>query len=162
MRSFVKIKSFWFCAITLSFTDIGKSCASREFFNVSNMTFNAFPKNKIIAKISEFTVTRICLTLYLLVLSADKFCKQFGRRSGTKLFDSLMVFMKEFFEKVDFERIDKKFPREQSIKKLFLFTTGMNMQFVILISKCNQMAHFFLFRTVDHVFSPANVEISQV
>ena len=45
--------------------------------------------------------------------SADNFCKQFGSRSGpTKclawfasiLFDTQMVFQKEFFEKFDFEK----------------------------------------------------------
>ena len=51
------------------------------------------------------------------VSSADKFCKQFGPRSGqTKrracsrsyLFDTQMVFLKEFFEKVDFEKISRR------------------------------------------------------
>ena len=37
--------------------------------------------------------------------SADNLCKQFGPRSGlTKLFDALMVFLKEIFKKVDFEK----------------------------------------------------------
>ena len=47
--------------------------------------------------------------------SADNFCKQFGPRSkirpnkmssliGSKLFDTLMVFLEEFFEKADFEK----------------------------------------------------------
>ena len=45
--------------------------------------------------------------------SADNLCKQFGPRSGptecrswsgSKLFDTLIVFLKEFFEKVDFEK----------------------------------------------------------
>ena len=54
------------------------------------------------------------LTLCLLVSSADNLCKQFGTRSGltkcrawsgSKLFDSLvLVFLEEFFEKVDFEK----------------------------------------------------------
>ena len=45
------------------------------------------------------------LTVYLLVSSADIFCKQFGTRSGpTKLFDTLMVFWNEFFKKVNFEK----------------------------------------------------------
>ena len=53
-------------------------------------------------------------TLYLLESSADNFCKQFGPRSGlteswawsgSKLVDTLIVFLKEFFElKVDFEK----------------------------------------------------------
>ena len=45
--------------------------------------------------------------------SADNICKQFGPRlgptkcrawSGSKLFDTLMVFPTEFFQKVDFEK----------------------------------------------------------
>ena len=53
------------------------------------------------------------LNLCILVSSADNFCKQFGPRSdptisraksGSKLFDTLMVFLKEFFRKVDFEQ----------------------------------------------------------
>ena len=45
--------------------------------------------------------------------SADNFGKQFGPRSGptnrrawsgSKLFDILMVFLKEFFQKVNFEK----------------------------------------------------------
>ena len=41
-------------------------------------------------------------TLYLLVISADNFRKQFGPWSGSNLFDTQMVFLKEFFEKVCF------------------------------------------------------------
>ena len=59
------------------------------------------------------------LTLDLLESPADNFCKQFGPRSGptkcrapseSKLFYTLMIFLKEFFEKVDFEKSadDKK------------------------------------------------------
>ena len=49
------------------------------------------------------------LTLYLLVSSADNFCKQFGptksrASSRSNLFDTPMVFLKEFFQKVDFEK----------------------------------------------------------
>ena len=45
--------------------------------------------------------------------SADNLFKQFGPRAGptkrrawsrSKLFDNLMVFLKEFFEKIDFEK----------------------------------------------------------
>ena len=61
------------------------------------------------------------LTLYLLVSSADNFCKQFLPRSS--LFDTKMVFLKEFFEKVDFEKNQQttkkkkheKFPRGQRV-----------------------------------------------
>ena len=55
------------------------------------------------------------LTLSLLTSSADNLCKQFvprsgptkhQPRSGSKLFDPLMIFLKVhvFFEKVDFEK----------------------------------------------------------
>ena len=53
------------------------------------------------------------LTPSLLVSSADHFCKQFGPRPGpkehqtwscSKLFDILIVFLKEIFQKVDFEK----------------------------------------------------------
>ena len=53
------------------------------------------------------------VNLHLLVLSADNLCKQFEprsgptkcrARSGSKLFDTLIVFLKEFFEKNHFEK----------------------------------------------------------
>ena len=45
--------------------------------------------------------------------SADNHCKQFGPRSGPtdlnpKLFDTLMVFLKDFFEEVSFENEVRK------------------------------------------------------
>ena len=78
------------------------------------------------------------LTLYLLVPSADSLCKQFGPKSGptktkcrawsgSKLFDLLMVFLKEFCEKVDFEKnrqMTKKrenFPSMQRVNVSLLF-----------------------------------------
>ena len=67
--------------------------------------------------------------------SADNFCKQFGTWSGptkcqawsgSKLFDTLMIFLKELFEKVDFEKnrqttkkIMKKYPACQEL--IFVF-----------------------------------------
>ena len=41
--------------------------------------------------------------------STDNFCEQFGPRSGltkseSKLFDTLMLFLKKFFENDDFEK----------------------------------------------------------
>ena len=56
-------------------------------------------------------LVNILLTLYLPVTSADSFCKQFETRpgptkrralSGSELFDTLIVFLKEFFEKSKF------------------------------------------------------------
>ena len=54
MRSFVKTKSSQNGEITLSFTDIGKSC----IFRVTNMSFNAYRENKILTKIFGFTVIK--------------------------------------------------------------------------------------------------------
>ena len=56
MRSFAKIKASCNGENSLSFTDVVKSCQSRDFFYVANMSFNAIRENKILAKISEFTV----------------------------------------------------------------------------------------------------------
>ena len=55
MRSFVKTKPSQIGDITLSFTDIGKTCPVHDFY-VTNVSFNAIRENKILAKISEFTV----------------------------------------------------------------------------------------------------------
>ena len=68
------------------------------------------------------------------VSAADNLCKQFGPRSGltncqagsrSKLFDTLMVFLKEFFKKVDFFKKKKKttkkhakLPCRQSVNSL--------------------------------------------
>ena len=59
MRSFVKIKPSQIGEITLSFTDIGKSRHFHEFLT-SQICFNTICENKIIAKISEFTVSVFC------------------------------------------------------------------------------------------------------
>ena len=39
--------------------------------------------------------------IYLLVQSADNLCKQFGPRSGSKLFDTDGIFLKEIFKNGD-------------------------------------------------------------
>ena len=36
--------------------------------------------------------------------SADNICKELETRSGSRLFDTLKVLLKDFFEKVDFEK----------------------------------------------------------
>ena len=54
-RSFVKIKPSRNGYITLSFTDVGKACLSREFLT-PQICLNTIRENKILAKISEFTV----------------------------------------------------------------------------------------------------------
>ena len=52
----MKIKSSRNGRIILSFTDEGKSCHSHDIY-VANMSFNAIRENKILAKISERTVS---------------------------------------------------------------------------------------------------------
>ena len=63
-------------------------------------------------------------TFSLLVSSADNLCKQFGPRpgltksrawSGDNLFDTWMIFLKEFFEKVDFEKKKKQTSKSMQI-----------------------------------------------
>ena len=61
MRSFVKIKSSRNGKIVLSFTDIGKSCPSREFL-VSQICL------LILAKNSGFTVLHDILKFFILFL----------------------------------------------------------------------------------------------
>ena len=62
-------------------------------------------------------------TLYLLVSSADNFCKQFGSRSGSDLFDTQLVFLKEYFEEVYFEKNQQttkkhgNFPGDNELKE---------------------------------------------
>ena len=55
MWSFPKIKPSQNGKNTLSFTNVDKSCQSREFFNVAHKSFNAICENKILTKISKFT-----------------------------------------------------------------------------------------------------------
>ena len=57
MRSFVKTKSSGNAKITMSFSDICKSCPSREFLASKIFCFNVIHENEILAKISGFTVS---------------------------------------------------------------------------------------------------------
>ena len=52
--------------------------------------------------------------------SADDFCKQFE----SNLFDTQMVFLKEFFEKVDFEK------NQQTTKNMKIFPGGKELTFL--------------------------------
>ena len=56
MRSFAKIKPSRNSENSLSLSDEGKSYRSRDFFYQANTPFNTTHENKILAKISEFTV----------------------------------------------------------------------------------------------------------
>ena len=74
-----------------------------------------------------FSVSPSCnvaSTLCLLVPSVDNICKQFGPRSGptkcrawpgSKLFDTLMVFLKEFYEKVEIEKNQQKTKKPEKL-----------------------------------------------
>ena len=83
-----------------------------------------------------FNSLSISLTIYLLVMSTNNLCKQFGPRSGptkcrawsgSKLFDTLTAFLKEFLQKVDFEKISRRhkfmqnYPACKELTRVFLF-----------------------------------------
>ena len=82
------------------FLTVYHSAYCRKFLMLSNQT-------------QRYKSTCIRITYCLLVPSAYNICKQFGPRShptkcrawsGSKLFDTLTVFLNEFFEKVDFKK----------------------------------------------------------
>ena len=73
--------------------------------------------------------------------SADNFCKQFGPRSGlTKLFDTLMVFLKEFFKKVDFEINQQTTIKHEKLRKM------PKVNITIMINLLSDMTAWFNFR----------------
>ena len=49
----------------------------------------------------------LCFALSLLLLSADNLYKQFGPRSGTALFDALIVFLNFFLKKLSLKKPSK-------------------------------------------------------
>ena len=68
-------------------------------------------------------MTTCTLTLCLLLLYADKLCKQFA----SKLFDTLKVLLKEFFEKDGFRKKsadDKMHEILQSMQRLACYCIG--------------------------------------
>ena len=74
---FAKTKPSWNDNMTLSFTDVGKLCPSREFLTSLICLLTLFAKNKILTRISEFTVhSRIVgwFTLLALLLSCACLC----------------------------------------------------------------------------------------
>ena len=75
-------------------------------------------------QIFKFWMSPILSLLVMTLSSADNLCKQFGPRSGptecrsrfgSKPFDTLTVFLKEFFEKVNLEKSQhEKIPNMQN------------------------------------------------
>ena len=67
--------------ITLWFTDICKSCKYVNHSNIANMYFNAIRENRIIAKISEFTlciVAKKCGSTFMIVLFFSSACLNYS------------------------------------------------------------------------------------
>ena len=58
-----------------------------------------------------------CFITFSLLTATDNLCKQFKTWSGSKLFDTLVVFPKEFFEKVNFEKIQQSTTKTWKITK---------------------------------------------
>ena len=94
--------------------------SAQTSFKMSKIIEQSNSKNKKYAGISKINFTLLFrryfypnqklvgywLTLWLLISSAANLCKKFECRawSGSKLYYTLMVFLKEFFEKDDFEK----------------------------------------------------------
>ena len=92
------------------------------------VTFDVYCEKRILALslLSEGLGHYFILT-NLLVWSADNICKQFGPSSGptkcrvcsgSKQFDTLIIFLKEFFKNIDFEK------NQQTTKKMQNFPIG--------------------------------------
>ena len=67
--------------------------------------------------------------------NAEYLCKQFGPRSGFKLFGTLMVFLKEFFKNIDFEKNEEmaknheKLPSRQRVRGCFFQMIFFSLSF---------------------------------
>ena len=120
-----------YCLIGALRVNFQKStCVSKSTLLVKE-TSNTFQQ---MTKTDDFVVIG-SLTLYLPLSSANNLCKQIGPRSGptkcrawsgSNLFDTQMVFLKEFLEKVNFEKNQQttkkheQFPRGQRVKVFLL------------------------------------------
>ena len=91
MRSFVKLNprqmAKLFCHLLMRVSHVIVT-----ILYVANVSFNAIHENKILAKISEFTVTLFPpLSLpHLLVYSSSLYCKHYGPRPGCSLSSNLI------------------------------------------------------------------------
>ena len=105
--------------------------------------------------------------------SADNLCAQFGPRSGlhkvgpdldsgSKLFDTSMIFLKEFFEKDDFEKNQQttkkhaKLPRMQRIKKKILLTEELSSSMLSGLRGEKKGLKPFLFLMPSSLASPGS------
>ena len=101
----------------------------------------------------------MALSLSLLMSSADNFCKQFGPRagptkcrswSGSKLFDTLIVFLKDFVKKADSEKIQQtttkawKLPSMQKVKQQKNNITSGLMKTLHLLIACWVILYAFV------------------
>ena len=105
--------------------------------------------------------------------SAYNFCKQFGTRSGltectvssgSKLFDTLMVFLKEFFEKIDFEKNQlmtkkrmKSYPggKELELEEYVYHLVFSQTRLLCYINEAGTYSPFFM----DNIFHAFNLLI---
>ena len=120
-QKFVYLYQYYFSYFSTKTYDVGtqKNCLN-EMILLRAKTNDKIDGLKIIYNFSlnnfiylNLRISKILLNPCLLVSSADDLCKQFRPRagptecrawSGSKQFDTLMVILKEFFEKNEFER----------------------------------------------------------
>ena len=108
--------------------DLGPNCLQR--LSTDDTSRQRVNLNKCICiylmseDICRITINLLSLTLYQLVSSADFLCTQLRPRSGqtfcrtlseSKLFDTLMKFLKEFFEDINFEK-NQQTTKQKSIQ----------------------------------------------
>ena len=78
MRSFVKIKPSRIDDITLSFTDICKSCPVRDFY-VANVSFNAICENKFSRKFPNLQYNMYFRRSKSFYVAKPRYIKPFSR-----------------------------------------------------------------------------------
>ena len=99
--------------LSIMFSDMLKSLSSWNLYNLyTDVKLNKISTSHL-SLINRIVSPIIKLTLYLLKSQNVNIWRKFGHRSGptrrriwssSKLFETLMVFLKEFFEKVGFEK----------------------------------------------------------
>ena len=84
MRSFVKIKSLRNSEITLSFTDIGKSCPSRDFLMSQICILTLFSKIKVSRKFPNLQHTMVVHLYYSTIRSLYRYVPVSWKANGDK------------------------------------------------------------------------------